>query len=211
MQRHQAGDDGGRGRTDDRNGLENSGQQGQQEGVVDAENGAKPDIGGYDRVDHDDEEADEISLQHRIEPPADLRDQGAPARRHQPEQPARHAFAADQEIAEQDDSQERADQGGKTEAGDEHEPVRPAEPIMDAIADGADDVVQVDRSSKQANRLAVGRAVQQMVKRSLQVGHRAAGLGDNVAAGYDNDESHEADQQQEQQDRQQRPRQPGSP
>ena len=82
---------------------------------------------------------------------------------------------------------------------------------MDAVAEGADDFVQVDRSSEQANGLAVGCAVQQMIKRSLQVGHRAAGLGDKVAAGNGNDESGEADQQQEQQDRQQRPRQPGSP
>ena len=60
---------------------------------------------------------------------------------------------------------------------------------MDAVADRADDFVQVDRSSEQAKGLAVGRAVQQMVKRSLQVGHRAAGLGDKVPAGYDNDDS----------------------
>ena len=77
---------------------------------------------------------------------------------------------------------------------------------MDAIANAANGFVQVDRSSEQANGLTVGRAVQQMIKRSLQVGHRAAGLGDKVAAGDRNGESCEADQQQEQQDRKQRPR-----
>ena len=59
--------------------------------------------------------------------------------------------------------------------------------------------------------LAVGGAVQQMIKRSLQVGHRAAGLGDKMPSGNGDGESCETDQQQEQQDRQQRARQPGSP
>ena len=77
---------------------------------------------------------------------------------------------------------------------------------MDAIANAANGFVQVDRSSEQANGLTVCRAVQQTIKRSLQVGYRAAGLGDKVAAGDRNGESYEADQQQEQQDRKQRPR-----
>ena len=77
---------------------------------------------------------------------------------------------------------------------------------MDAIANAVNGFVQVDRSSEQANGLTVCRAVQQTIKRSLQVGYRAAGLGDKMAAGDRNGESHEADQQQEQQDRKQRPR-----
>ena len=150
-------------------------------------------------------------FRHWIEPPADLRDQGAPARRHQPEQPTRHAFAADQEIAEQNDGQERADESGKTKTRDEHEPVRPAEPTMDAVADGAGDAVQVERSPEYPNGLSVGGAVQQMIKRSLKVGHRAADLGDKMPSGNGDGESCETDQQQEQQDRDQWARQAGSP
>ena len=82
---------------------------------------------------------------------------------------------------------------------------------MDAVANGAGDAVQVDRSPEQAKWFAVGGAVQQMVKRSLQVGHRAADLGDKMPAGNGNGNSSETDQQQEEQDRQQRARQPGSP
>ena len=90
----------------------------------------------------------------------------------------------------------------ETEAGDEHEPVRPAEPTMDAVANGAGDAVHVDRSSEHPNRLAVGGAVQQMVKRSLQVSHRAADLDNKMPARNGGDKSSETDQQQEQQDRQ---------
>ena len=82
---------------------------------------------------------------------------------------------------------------------------------MDAVADGAGKIVYVDRLPKQAERLAVGYAVQQTSERSLQVGHRAADLGDKVPAGNGNGESCETDQQQEQQDRKQRAWQPGSP
>ena len=82
---------------------------------------------------------------------------------------------------------------------------------MDAVANGAGDAVQVDRSPEQAKWFAVGGAVQQTIKCSLQVGHRAAGLGDKVSAGNGNGDSCETDQEQKEQDRQQRARQSGSP
>ena len=58
---------------------------------------------------------------------------------------------------------------------------------MDAVANGAGDPVQVDLSPEHPNRLSVSGAVQQMVKRSLQISHRAADLGNKMPTGNGND------------------------
>ena len=89
--------------------------------MLDAENDAEADIGGNGRIEDQRQHADEITEQYRVEPRPDTRHQGAPMRRHDPEQPARHAAAADQEIEQQHNGQERAHDEGQAIFGYETE------------------------------------------------------------------------------------------
>ena len=131
-------------------------------------------------------------------------------RRHDPEQPVRHASAADQEIKQQHDGQKRTHDECETVLGHEAELIRLTEPVAQPVDRSLGNIARGQCGSEQMNRVIADRLAGKVLEHALQVRGDRPTLVEEALPGQGQDRNDDAEQDEKQDDRKQHARPPGS-